>query len=948
VQDATVTISGLTITDDGYGVANTSGTLTVNNCNIAAQVNAAIYSQGGPLTVSNCTLTNGIFCFVYEPLAVSNCTINGGSIYDSSSAIGPGQAATVSNCTVNGGGGISNPDQGTMTISSCNITNNTSSGVVNGGTMVISNSTIANNSITGAGGGILNEGTLTITNSTVAFNMAKSSTQLVPLSHISYNPGIGGGIYNTGTLTLNSCTIADNTAQGGNGGGILNSSGTVTVHNTLIAQNILEPDKLASPPGAGPDVYGSFTSQGYNLIGDGTGSTGFTAPGDQVGTSTAPIDPLLGPLQNNGGPTATMALLAGSPAIDAGDPTGAPATDQRGFARLPNLNIDIGAFEMSSTLLVTNLGDSGVGSLRQAILDANSLTGDLTIAFAAGLTGSINLASPLPDLTGNIDLEGPGAANLTVVPGGGTHFQLFHVAAGATDTIAGLSLTGGSASEGGAILNDGTLTVSNCTVYYNGASEGGGIYNNGTLTVSNCTVSGSSATEGGGIYNDGTMTLSGSTIAGNGATGYLVPPTYFFFHGSAYGGSGGGIYNDGTMTIVNSTIASNSVVGGDGAGITTAGTLTISSSTVAQNVAQPMTPPLGYLPAGTFLGTGGGISNHAAAANVVVHNTIIAQNLATDGSPDVAGSFTSQGYNLIGDGTGSTGFTAPGDQVGTSTAAIAPLLGPLQNNGGPTATMALQEPFPFAPKGSPAIDAGDSTGAPTTDQRGFVRLPDPSIDIGAFEVDSANQLYVAHLYQEVLGRMPDAAGFQGWVSALDAGTVSSAQLATIFWDSTEHRVLEIEQCYQTYLHRQGSSQECSSWANWWVAAGLTEVAVIELFVTSPEYTAAHASNQAYVTGLYNDVLNRNGVFTTVEVAGWQGLLDEGVSRAAVASDFLNSEEGLTQGIDWHYTTLLHRLESTAEQQAWLQCIADGGSQVDWSTIAPLFLSSEEFLQQAGG
>ena len=82
-------------------------------------------------------------------------------------------------------------------------------------------------------------------------------------------------------------------------------------------------------------MSGAFTSQGHNLIGDGTGGTGFTngVNGDIVGTSVNPIDPKLGPLKNNGGRTKTHALLAGSPAIDAGDNAGVPATDQRG--RLP-------------------------------------------------------------------------------------------------------------------------------------------------------------------------------------------------------------------------------------------------------------------------------------------------------------------------------------------------------------------------------------------------------------------------------------------------------------------------------------------------------------------------------------------------------------------------------------------------------------------------------------
>ncbi|MCH7720171.1 MAG: hypothetical protein IH988_04165, partial [Planctomycetes bacterium] len=129
------------------------------------------------------------------------------------------------------------------------------------------------------------------------------------------------------------------------GGGIYNSGGAVNLTNTIVALN--------TTATSDPDVSGPFTSQGNNLIGDGTGSTGFTdgVNSDQVGTGGSPINPLLGPLQDNGGSTSTHALLTGSPAIDAGNNTGVPATDQRGFARIVDgdldgtATIDIGAFE---------------------------------------------------------------------------------------------------------------------------------------------------------------------------------------------------------------------------------------------------------------------------------------------------------------------------------------------------------------------------------------------------------------------------------------------------------------------------------------------------------------------------------------------------------------------------------------------------------------------------
>ncbi|HJZ48490.1 MAG TPA: choice-of-anchor Q domain-containing protein, partial [Roseiflexaceae bacterium] len=134
----------------------------------------------------------------------------------------------------------------------------------------------------------------------------------------------------------------------GSGGGVRRHAGSATIGNTLITGNT-----VSGGTSMQTDISSAFTSAGYNLIGDGTGGTGFNAPGDQVGTSANPIDPLLGPLADNGGPTRTHALLVGSPAIDAGNPApvgdgggACPPNDQRGFGRVGRC--DIGAYEFGS------------------------------------------------------------------------------------------------------------------------------------------------------------------------------------------------------------------------------------------------------------------------------------------------------------------------------------------------------------------------------------------------------------------------------------------------------------------------------------------------------------------------------------------------------------------------------------------------------------------------
>jgi hypothetical protein len=201
-------------------------------------------------------------------------------------------------------------------------------GIYNTGTLTVNSCTISGNfavqdqySGGGRGGGIFNSGTLTLNNSTVAGNSAFR----------------GGGIYNLGTVTLNNDTISGNSGAEGN----IDNYGTATARNTIIAGN------------SGTDFRGDLTSQGHNLIGTIQGPSPFVpGPGDLLG-----VDPQLGPLQDNGGPTQTMALLPGSPAIDRGDNSGAPDFDQRGpgFSRSQDDGLlDIGAFEFQDAHPVVN------------------------------------------------------------------------------------------------------------------------------------------------------------------------------------------------------------------------------------------------------------------------------------------------------------------------------------------------------------------------------------------------------------------------------------------------------------------------------------------------------------------------------------------------------------------------------------------------------------------
>ena len=354
----------------------------------------------------------------------------------------------------------------------------------------------------------------------------------------------------------------------------------------------------------------------------------------------------------------------------------------------------------STTFTVMNTADSGPGSLRQAIINANTNTGADAINFQAGLTGTITLTSgQLPAITENLTIIGPGALVITV---SGNHASgIFEIASGVIVTISDLTISNAFHFAGGGILNNGgTLSVSNSTLSDSSSSAGGGIANlgGGSVTVINSTFSGNTAS-GGGIFNQGGMvTITNSTISNNSAAG------------------GGGVFNQGgTVTITDSTISNNSAtVGGfamGGAIFIDSGTVNIANSTLSGNLA---------------INGGGGI--RVTGGTVNIKNSIVANSTGGDCSVADPGILNALGVNFSTDGTcpGLTQVTA--GQLN---------LGPLQDNGGPTKTHALLS-------GSVAIDAvtdctdvaGNSI---TQDQRGVLRPIDgncdeiAACDVGAYE-----------------------------------------------------------------------------------------------------------------------------------------------------------------------------------------------------------------------
>src|SRR5438093_8977597 len=336
----------------------------------------------------------------------------------------------------------------------------------------------------------------------------------------------------------------------------------------------------------------------------------------------------------------------------------------------------------ANVITVTNTNDSGPGSLRQALADAND--GD-TITFA--VTGIIGLTSGELVINRNITISGPGANLLAISrAANAAPFRIFHVMLGHAVIIEGLTISNGSVLNtfGGGIYNfESALTVISCALASNSAlgqqGSGGGIFSNGggaggnaSLIIINSAVRGNAATTGGAIENNGSsgmanLTISNSTLSGNSAS---------FVGGGVNDNTANGTAS---VTITNSTLSENS----------------------SANISMFKEGMLNI-------------------GNTVLNAAVSGVNLDIGKLATV----TSHGYNLSSDDGG--GFlTGPGDQINTN-----PLLGPLQNNGGPTLTHALLP-------GSPAIDAGDPnfTPPPFHDQRGpcFLRVFNGRIDVGSFE-----------------------------------------------------------------------------------------------------------------------------------------------------------------------------------------------------------------------
>jgi CSLREA domain-containing protein len=457
-------------------------------------------------------------------------------------------------------------------------------------------------------------------------------------------------------------------------------------------------------------------------------------------------------------------------------------------------------FNVNSTLdeVDANIGDcvcltaSQTCTLRAAIQEANACEGEHTINLPSGnyvlsLPGAGENAAATGDLdiTGNLTITGY-QTNRPIIDANKID-RVFHILGGASVSLSNLVIQNGldgeananQAGYGGCVRNDGTLSITDALIQNCVANNtsttlcswqipchgyGGGIYSTGQLTlqhvdiVNNKTNNNYCVDFGGGIYVRGTLLYESGTCAYNrgGDSGCLHNDTdasatirNVYFYSNKADCIGAGLVNLGTAVIVNCTFDGAATITAENCGaINNPGTMTVTNSTLSGH----------RLWGGLSQGNGGAICNgvwggiaNLELINVTINNnsaprggggilngtgkTVILTNTIIANSPEggnCQGTITSQGHNL--DSGNTCGFSDPDDQINTD-----PKLGPLQNNGGPTLTHALLS-------GSPAIDRGDTTDCPATDQRGVSRPKGAGCDIGAYEFD------LIHLFLPLLQR----------------------------------------------------------------------------------------------------------------------------------------------------------------------------------------------------
>ncbi len=686
------TVTGNSASGNGGGLANeAAATLTLANCTVSA--NSANYNGGGlynsgTLSLTNCTISGNTAIWRSGNSYLGG---NGGGIWANNTT-------TLTSCTVSGntalspnGGGGGIYSNSTLTLNYCTISGNSATeaggierggGIESEGLLTITNSTLSGNTVgnsssgsTGFSSAIHTDGSLFLTNVTISGNTVNAARNF---------EGGAVGIGLTDTVTITNCTIADNrdncvlTGGQAQAAGIANFFGNpVTLQNTIVATN-------TTANGAnGPDIAGMVTANNCLI-----GNTNQTIFNSGSGNNFTNVDAMLAPLGSFGGPTQTMALLPGSPAIDAGTSgPGIPSTDQRGLGRVGA--VDIGAFESQgfslsavpgSTPQTAQIGTSFANPLAVTVTANNSrepVDGGI-VSFVAGRVGgatAILLASSVVIAGGqaavtaapnnavgsyNVVASGPGLSPVS--------FDLTNDGPAFASLVVNTTSDAAFPGPGLLSLREAVLFASLDTLGISAITFDEHVFpapKTITLTGSaleltyNTTETISIEGPGAGVTIDGggrsrvfqidagvTASISGLTITGGNAVqgggGLFNEGTVTLTNCTVSGDSaetGGGLYNNvGTATLTNCTVSDNTAAANGGGLLSKGGTATLTDCTVSDNTAAANGGGLyngGTLTltnctvSGNSAETGGGLYSKAGTATLT--NCTVSGNSASDG-----------------------------------------------------------------------------------------------------------------------------------------------------------------------------------------------------------------------------------------------------------------------------------------------------------------------------
>ena len=828
-----VNISDVTL-QGGTHFINVNGKLTLEDCLVQNASDSAIhvyysYDDTMPvddplpeLTVQRCIFRDNQGAFNGGAILSYGKNLIEDSIFENNQADSGGGAILTS-----GGAGVN--EKGNITIINSTFDGNVAGsyggavynkwGLVNVDNSIFTNNSVTEPSSSSQGGAIQGQSWITITDSYFGNNYAYYTGGAVVNGgewNLDVDPAIvtvsgsafvdnesdlGGGVTFSGIGSVDNSTFSGNRALRDGGGLLIAADSLGTLTNVTMMHNVADSDDNGSGEGGGMklsgglyDNPGDFTMQnsvlagntavagpdclsetgyglslGTNIIGD-ISDCGIVTTGDDLfGSSGSPYDPVLlalTPVQNH---NAVHVPLETSPARDTGNCTG---LDQRGIARPV---CDRGAAEWTPpyTFVVNNTGtdedrelgdgicatDSDDCSFRAALEEANVFAFNDTVSLPPGGYQSPELQIWWSD----VEIAGAGAMQ-TALTGRGTSRVLVTGLETEPDQqihIQDLAIEDGdapSSNRGGGILNYADLTLERVLVQNNEADNGGGLANEG----------------------DGQLTVLNSAFVGN--TGrYGIAPNYR--------GKGGGIYNSSNepVEITNATISGN-LAGQDGGGVFHSGSdfMKLINVTVADNEAET--------------GIAGGVYNDGV--NFSLTNTIVGDNHDHERSPDCYGYFYG-GDSLVEVQTSDCDFSIPplsGD----------PMLDPLADNGGNTLTHELQG-------GSPAINTGNDTYAPPTDQRGYYRWH--QLEIESYEFRGAAGAATPVVFISLDGEDPLLSwqhltvntGYQVWRDTVPSVTpnVGGAQLLTTVttepWEYLDTHAA-VGNYYYTLVGENGASE----------------------------------------------------------------------------------------------------------------------------------------------